>query len=836
MFQLRCVAALALLLAAFRFGSLFAQLPASLAPHKGADGDPLPAGSLARLGTLRFRQGSAILTVALTRDGRTAASVGRDGTIRLWEVATGRELRRFSVGPAQATGLAFAPDGKRLAATGGNGNARLWDVASGRLLREFPKGCGPVTFSHDGLNLIAGFGENGVCVWETATGKELLRTAKHRRAVVAVAFSADDKAVLSAGSYEDRTIRFHELATGKERGQPVNHQNNIQAFALSPDGRTLAIAGYFPALQLRDAATGKVIRTLDGGKTWCRSVAFTPDGRGVVSGAEDGAVRLWDAHTGKELRRFAGLRNAVNGITLSANGKVLIAGGADRVLRAWDAANGNALGPTDGHAHRVTALHFAADGKTLTSAARDPTVRAWDLASGKELRRRDGPANGTGATYLSPDGKTAACVVHDGIRGSLHVWGAEVRTAKVEVRPDTSMAFSADGKRLVAAGNGGAVLVWDLASLELRHRLAHPRIVPRSVACSPDGKLLASLHESRASESGGLRNVGLDRVVLWDAAAGKKLHEIPVHLVLNSGPLAFAPDGRTVAGLDTRRRMVLLWETATGKERRGIWFGTPPGRAGWTSYYQEDLISALAISPGGRLLALGLEHKVYVWDAATGAELRQFTGHEGKVAALAFSPDGKALASAGDDTTILLWDVAALPAGRAGGERLSAEVLEALWAQLRRDTAGEAMARLVQAPKQATALLRAKLRPVLAPQPAQLARLFAGLESARFKEREAATRRLEEFAELIEPALRQRLAGQPAEEVRRRLGQLLDRLRADSAEQMRQARAVEVLEHIGSPAARKVLQALASGAPQARLTREAQASRERLDKRPSALP
>jgi hypothetical protein len=209
-----------------------------------------------------------------------------------------------------------------------------------------------------------------------------------------------------------------------------------------------------------------------------------------------------------------------------------------------------------------------------------------------------------------------------------------------------------------------------------------------------------------------------------------------------------------------------------------------------------------------------------------------------KVHALAFTPDGKTLAAAeAPDTTIRLWDVSGLTRTRrrpTGG--LTDKDLAALWADLAGADAAKAYraARaLAAAPKQAVPWLQERVRPVAAPDLEQIARLLADLDSDSFQTREKATRELAGLGESAGPALRKVLAGRPSAEVRQRLEPLLAELDRpeDSPERLRVLRAVEALEHAGTAEARRTLERLAGGMPEARVTEEAKQSLDRLVKR-----
>jgi hypothetical protein len=286
--------------------------------------------------------------------------------------------------------------------------------------------------------------------------------------------------------------------------------------------------------------------------------------------------------------------------------------------------------------------------------------------------------------------------------------------------------------------------------------------------------------------------------------------------------VAVSADGRSLATAGSDR-VIRVWEIASARQRRQL-------------EVRHGDLGAVAFSPDGRSLAAGgADGTVGVWDLATGEECRRFTGLRGPVRALAFTPDGRRLSSGSDDTTALVWDVAGLcrkppvAAGSAAGE------LDALWADLASTDgfrAERAVRRLGGVPAEAVPLLARRLRPARPADPARLVRLIGDLDSGRFAVRARAARDLQRLGEQADPLLRRAVVETSSPEVRRRAGQLLEKRRGPvtAPEALRVLRAVEVLEYAGTAEARQVLRRVVAGAPEALLTREAEAALRRLDR------
>jgi hypothetical protein len=339
---------------------------------------------------------------------------------------------------------------------------------------------------------------------------------------------------------------------------------------------------------------------------------------------------------------------------------------------------------------------------------------------------------------------------------------------------------------------------------------------------SPDGSMLATVDDS----GGPLR--------IWDLHTGKELR----HFAGDEnefGQVAFSPDGRLLA--EARRGhggTIHIWDLCSGTEVAH--FRADDNRV--KSSFDSFSVSCLAFSADGRTLAVGtFEPGVQLWEVATGKRRHLLEGHLGLVWKVAFLRDGRRLVSGSKDTTALVWDLTGrLEGGKLRPANLSSQDLDALWMNLASEDATAAFRALwilVAGPKQSVPFLQEHLGPVASADPQRIAQWIADLDSKRFTVREQATAELEKLEELAEPALRQRLAEKPPDEVRRRIIQLLARVKATipCGERLRTLRSIEALEQIGTPEARQALERLAKGATAARETQAAKASLQRLAKR-----
>jgi WD40 repeat protein len=590
-----------------------------------------------------------VIAVAFSPDGRWALTGSGDKTARLWEVTTGKEIRRLEGHSAPVYSVAFSPDGRWALTGSGDTTARLWEVATGKEIRRLEghsRAVESVAFSPDGRWALTGSDDKTARVWEVATGKEIRRLEGHSGFVESVAFSPDGRSALTGS--DDKIARVWEVATGKELRRLEGHSGFVESVAFSPDGRWALTGGDDKTARLWEVVTGKEVRRLEGHSEVVRSVAFSPDGVWALTGSDDKTARLWEVATGKELRRLEGHSSAVHSVAFSPDGRWALTGsgelmgGQDSTARLWEVATGKEVRRLEGHSSAVWSLAFSPDGHWALTCSGDMSAPLWDLATGQEVRRL-----AVGPVAFSPDGRWA---LTGGGGKTARLWevatGKEIRRLEGDSGPVYSVAFAPDGRWALTGSEDKTARQWEVATgKEVRRLVGHSGYVT-SVAFSPDGRWA-------------LTGSGDKTARLWEVETGKEIRRLEGHSDVVSS-VAFSPDGRW-ALTGSYDKTARLWEVATGQEIRRL-----------VGHFNP--VESVAFAPDGRWALTGSDdNTARVWEVATGKEIRRLEGHSGAVMSVAFSSDGRWALTGSYDGTSRLWDgasgrwLATLVSFREGG-------------------------------------------------------------------------------------------------------------------------------------------------------------------------
>jgi WD40 repeat protein len=434
--------------------------------------------------------------VSFSDDGQKLITGGGDSSVRIYDfpqlLADGEnsaievECLQELVGHTNwVFSVTHSPDKSQLASASADGTVRLWDLATGQVLHVFQHEHWAIRtiFSPDGRQLIVSGMSATIYIWDTISGTLIQTLTGHPDWVWSIAASPDGTTLVSAG--EDRTIRVWDLTTGNCRSVFRAHQQRIWAIAITPDGTQIVSGSDDRTIKIWDLQRGKCLKTINGYGNWIKSIAVVPHHNWLLSGHRDCLIRIWDLGNRACIHTLSGHTEAIVSIVVSPNGHYLASSSLDRTIRLWNLTDLTCIHTLDLQIEGIWSLAFSPDSHKLIVGDEYAQLQIWDIATGSLDRAID--------CDLQRIQSIAICHVHDRIAtawaNTIKIWdfatGTCLHSFQTHQRTH-SIAFSPDGRYLASGSMETTVKIWDTSNWQCLQTLSGHHGWIMTVAFSPD--------------------------------------------------------------------------------------------------------------------------------------------------------------------------------------------------------------------------------------------------------------------------------------------------------------------------------------------------------------
>lgn len=624
----------------------------------------LPEGAITRLGkgyTFDFEY---------SPDGKRLAVASTLG-VWLYDTYTNKELFLLTGHTDYTTTALFSPDGETLVSENydyeiSSPVIKLWDVSTGELKANLTGHKGEVNhmvFHPNGKTLAITSKESNIQLWDMTKSDPESKIIENTANVKLIAYSPDGKKLACAG---DEIVRLWRTETHEFQLTFAAHANSIDSLKYSPDGKMIATRGNTNTVCLWDANTGENLHRFKTGKNDVSSLDFSSDGNTIACVSYDGIIKLWNSHTGEEIKTHD-WKIKLYGVQSSPDGKLFACDDDNGTMILFDAKTGEIIHNLKMPEDKICAndYRFTQDGQTL-AVSNGFDIYFWNIETGEWQESITGYAEVVRLVLYTPDEETVVSL--DSV---VRIWDVNTEKLLKTLSLNRSIGivtYSPDGKTLACGTYDNTIVLWNVRKWEKSTILEGHTDSITSLAYSPDGKMIASGSADRTiklwnAQTGeqkqtlightsgidilfypnGKKLVSCDdnTIRTWCIDTGKVLNSIEMDVELIYS-LAIAPDGKTYASGDDKHE-IRIWDAATGELLKTI--------------KKKAATNFLAFSPDGKVLASAGYERIYFWNPTTGELIKTLKGHIGPVNSIAFSSDGEKLVSGGRDSTVIFWDL-----------------------------------------------------------------------------------------------------------------------------------------------------------------------------------